>query len=182
MEISRNNLEAGIKKVQNSFDDADSDISSYRSVADSLDVLTADLTAFITQFKRMELTEEPENIALAVEKILKPLVEGIDSVLIDILRSMQEGKIPYDSDNFDELIQGYTANANFSSERGEGIESEVDESLNVTSDEPSDELNQSYHLKVFNEYKNWLISDTHALQDSIRSATVSGALKRYKDL
>jgi uncharacterized membrane protein YgaE (UPF0421/DUF939 family) len=182
MEISRNNLEAGIKKVQNSFDDADSDISSYRSVADSLDVLTADLTAFITQFKRMELTEEPENIALAVEKILKPLVEGIDSVLMDILRSMQEGKIPYDSNNFDELIQGYTANANFSSERGEGIESEVAESLNVTSDEPSDELNQSYHLNVFNEYKNWLISDTHALQDSIRSATVSGALKRYKDL
>lgn len=176
MEISRNNLEAGIKKVQNSFDDADSDISSYRSIQDSLDALTADLTALITQFKRVERMEEPENMAITVEEILKPVLECIDSVLMDTLRSMQEGNIPYDSD-VDELIQEYTADAYLSSEIGNSTESPRDESLGVT-DEPS----EKYHLNPFNEYKNWLISDTNALQDSIKKTAASGALNRYKDL
>lgn len=176
MEISRNNLEAGIKKVKNSFDDADSDISSYRSITDSMDALTADLTALITQFKRVERMEEPKNMTLTVEEILKPVLECIYSVLIDTLRSMHEGKSPYDSD-VDELIQEYTADACLSSEIGNSTESLRDESLGVT-DEPS----ENYHLTAFNEYKNWLISDTNALQDSIKKAASSGALNRYKDL
>jgi len=176
MEISRNNLEAGIKKVKNSFDDADSDISSYRSITDSMDALTADLTALITQFKRVERMEEPENIGLTVEEILKPVLECIDSVLIDTLRSMHEGKSPYDSD-VDELIQEYTADACLSSEIGNSTESPMDQSLGVK-DGPS----ENYDLNAFNEYKNWLISDTNALQDSIKKAASSGALNRYKDL
>ena len=176
MEISRNNLEAGIKKVKNSFDDADSDISSYRSITDSMDALTADLTALITQFKRVERMEEPENIGLTVEEILKPVLECIDSVLIDTLRSMHEGKSPYDSD-VDELIQEYTADACLSSEIGNSTESPRDESPGVK-DGPS----ENYDLNAFNEYKNWLISDTNALQDSIKKAASSGALNRYKDL
>lgn len=176
MEISRNNLEAGIKKVQNSFDDADSDISSYRSITDSMDALTADLTALITQFKRVERMEEAENMAITVEEILKPVLGCIDSVLIDTLRSMQEGKSPYDSD-VDELIQKDTTDAYPSSEIGNSTESPRNESLGVT-DEPS----ENYHLNTFNEYKNWLISDTTALQDSIKKAAASGALNRYKDL
>ena len=176
MEISRNNLEAGIKKVQNSFDDADSDISSYRSITDSMDALTADLTALVTQFKRVERMEEPENMAITVEEILKPVLECIDSVLIDTLRSMHEGKSPYDSD-VDELIQEYTADACLSSEIGNSTESPRDESPGVK-DGPS----ENYDLNAFNEYKNWLISDTNALQDSIKKAASSGALNRYKDL
>jgi uncharacterized membrane protein YgaE (UPF0421/DUF939 family) len=176
MEISRNNLEAGIKKVQNSFDDADSDISSYRSITDSMDALTADLTALITQFKRVERMEEPENMAITVEEILKPVLECIDSVLIDTSRSMQEGKSPYDAD-VDELIQKYTSDAYPSLEIGNSTESPRNESLGVT-DEPS----ENYQLNAFNEYKNWLISDTTALQDSIKKAAASGALNRYNDL
>ena len=176
MEISRNNLEAGIKKVQNSFDDADSDISSYRSITDSMDALTADLTALVTQFKRVERMEEPENMAITVEEILKPVLECIDSVLIDTLRSMQEGKSPYNFD-VDELIQKYTTDIYLSSAIGNSTESPRNESLGVT-DEPS----ENYHLNAFNEYKNWLISDTTALQNSIKKAAASGALNRYKDL
>ena len=53
----------------------------------------------------------------------------------------------------------------------------MDQSLGVK-DGPS----ENYDLNAFNEYKNWLISDTNALQDSIKKAASSGALNRYKDL
>lgn len=179
--ISRNNLEAGIKKVQNSFDDVDSDISSYRSITDSFDALIADLTALLTQFKRVERLEEPKKMDHIVKNILNPLFEGIDSILRDTLRSLQEGEIP-PSYNIEDMIQECTAKVVTSSEIGNSTESTMDESLNITLNEPSEDLNQYYHLNVFNEYKNWLILDTHALQDSIIEAAVSGALKRYKDL
>ena len=84
MILSHNNLEAGIDKVINSFDDAEEDINVLNLIADANDQLSRDLSASVNRI----------NTSKDVHHIWKPTTVKMEQILTDLKNTVENGTDP----------------------------------------------------------------------------------------
>ena len=84
MILSHNNLEAGIDKVINSFDDAEEDINFLNLIADANDQLSRDLSASVNRI----------NTSKDVHHIWEPTTVKMEQILTDLKNTVENGTDP----------------------------------------------------------------------------------------
>lgn len=76
--LEENNLEAGIKKIQDSFKDIDSDLAIYQGIKSANNKLAADLSAVATILEKEDVEFDFSSFGLKVHENLDNLCESID--------------------------------------------------------------------------------------------------------
>jgi uncharacterized membrane protein YgaE (UPF0421/DUF939 family) len=84
MILSHNNLEAGINKVTNSFDDAGEDIKVLNSIAEASDRLSRDLSASVNRI----------NTSKDIHPIWEPTAIKLEQILTDLKNTVENGTDP----------------------------------------------------------------------------------------
>ena len=84
MILSHNNLEAGIDKVINSFDDAEEDIKVLNLIADANDQLSRDLSASVNRI----------NTSKDTHHIWEPTTVKMEQILTDLKNTVENGTDP----------------------------------------------------------------------------------------